>query len=111
MVSLQFFGGLLCLFSYDIAGGVNSSRSQIIVLRDGLCRALRTAVDGSGQERFRLVLRTAAKEYYFAAGCDEQRRKWVSELREAAAQAESGRVGNNGSGNSRLPTQQRVFHL
>lgn len=102
MVSHQFFGRVLCLFSYDASGGVNSSRSQIIVLRDGLCRGIRMPVEVAGQERFSFVLRTAAKEYYFAADSDEVRRKWVSELRDAA-RAESARTMS-----SRLPTAQRT---
>ncbi len=102
IVSHQFFGRVLCLFSYDASGGVNSSRSQIIVLRDGLCRGIRMPVEVAGQERFSFVLRTAAKEYYFAADSDEVRRKWVSELRDAA-RAESTRTGS-----SRLPTAPRT---
>ncbi len=101
MVSHQFFGRVLCLFSYDASGGVNSARSQIIVLRDGLCRGLRGPVEVGGVERYSFVLRTAAKEYYFAADSDELRRNWVRELREAA-RAE----GNRGVG-SRLPTAPR----
>lgn len=98
MVSHQFFGRVLCLFSYDAAGGVNSSRSQIIVLRDGLCRGLRGPVEVGGVERYSFVLRTAAKEYYFAAETDELRRSWVKELREAA-RAENYRA-------SKLPAMQ-----
>lgn len=100
MVSHQFFGRVLCLFSYDGSGGVNSARSQIIVLKDGLCRGVRMAVEVAGVQRYPFVLRTAAKEYYFAADSEEMRRKWVSELRDAA-RIEAVRVG------SRLPTQTR----
>lgn len=101
MVSHQFFGRVLCLFSYDSTGGVNSARSQIIVLRDGLCRGIRMPVEVAGVQRYPFVLRTAAKEYYFAAESEEMRRKWVSQLRDAA-RIEASRFG------SRLPTQPRT---
>lgn len=109
MVSHQFFGRVLCLFSYDASGGVNSARSQIIVLRDGLCRGMRNTVDVAGVERYAFVLRTAAKEYYFAAESDELRRNWVRELRDAAKRdtVRGTMHSSYGSNTSRLPTQQR----
>lgn len=84
IVSHQFFGKVMCLFSYDSSGGVISTRSQIVVLHSSLCRALREKVEIGGQERFMFVLRTSSKEYYFASETDEIRRNWIRELRDAA---------------------------
>lgn len=83
IVSHQFFGRVLCLFSYDSAGNVISSRSEIIVLSKALCRAVRDTVEAGGELQHMFVLRTS-KEYYFATSSDEERRKWIRELREAA---------------------------
>lgn len=83
IVSHKFFGRVLCLFSYDSAGAVISSRSEIIVLSGALCRSLRDPVDIGGMENFVFVLRTG-KEYYFASDSDTERRAWVRELRQAA---------------------------
>ena len=84
IVSHQFFGKVMCLFSYDATGGVISTRSQIVVLHSSLCRVLREKVEIGGQERFMFVLRTSSKEYYFATESDEIRRNWIRELRDAA---------------------------
>lgn len=84
IVSHQFFGRVMCLFSYDSSGGVISTRSQIVVLNSALCRAVREKVEIGGMQRYMFVLRSATKEYFFAAESDEIRRNWVRELREAA---------------------------
>lgn len=84
IISHNFFGRVMCLFSYDSTGGVINTRSQIVVLHGSLCRALRDTVDINGVLKYVLVLRTSSKEYYFAAESDEARRAWVRELREAA---------------------------
>lgn len=84
IVSHQFFGKVMCLFSYDSSGGVISTRSQIVVLHGSLCRALRDKIEIGGMERYMFVLRTSSKEYYFAAETDEIRRNWIRELRDAA---------------------------
>lgn len=84
IVSHQFFGKVMCLFSYDSQGGVISTRSQIVVLNGSLCRALREVAEIGGRGRFVFVLRTSSKEYYFAAESDEIRRNWIRELRDAA---------------------------
>lgn len=84
IVSHQFFGKVMCLFSYDSSGGRISTRSQIVVLQGSLCRALRDNVEIGGEQRHVFVLRTSTKEYYFAAETDEIRRNWIRELRDAA---------------------------
>lgn len=84
IVSHQFFGRVMCLFSYDSSGGVISTRSQIVVLHGSLCRGLRDTVEISGVQRHVFVLRTSSKEYFFAAESEETRRAWIRELREAA---------------------------
>lgn len=84
IVSHQFFGKVMCLFSYDSHGGVISTRSQIVVLNGSLCRAMRDRVEIGGAERYMFVLRTSSKEYSFAAESDEVRRNWIRELRDAA---------------------------
>lgn len=110
IVSHQFFGRVMCLFSYDSNGGVISTRSQIVVLNQSLCKPLKETVDIGGQMKHVFVLRTSAKEYYFAAESDDVRRAWIRELRDAAkldssrmtqtsASAASGSGGsNNGAG-------------
>lgn len=84
IVSHQFFGKVMCLFSYDSSGGKISTRSQIVVLQGSLCRALRENVEIGGEQRYIFVLRTSTKEYHFAAETDEIRRNWIRELRDAA---------------------------
>ena len=96
IVSHQFFGKVMCLFSYDSNGGVISTRSQIVVLHSSLCRAVRDKVDIGGQERFIFVLRTSSKEYHFAAESDEIRRNWIRELRDAARKDNSRLVHTTG---------------
>lgn len=84
IVSHQFFGKVMCLFSYDSSGGVISTRSQIVVLNSSLCRSCKEMVDIGGSSRYVFQLRTSSKEYYFAAETDEIRRNWIKELRDAA---------------------------
>lgn len=84
IVSHQFFGKVMCLFSYDSSGGVISTRSQIVVLNSSLCRSCKELVDIGGSSRYVFQLRTSSKEYYFAAETDEIRRNWIKELRDAA---------------------------
>jgi hypothetical protein len=83
IVSHQFFGRVLCLFSYDSTGNVISTKSEIVVLSGALCRSIRETVDLGGEVQAVFVLRTA-KEYYFATNADTTRRQWVRELRQAA---------------------------
>lgn len=118
IVSHKFFGRVLCLFSYDSAGAVISSRSEIIVLSGALCRSMRDPIDIGGMENFVFVLRTG-KEYYFASDSDTERRAWVRELRQAARSSapvtnegvsDVGAEGSTskaaGSGSSTIPTVQ-----
>eukprot|EP00178_Gracilaria_changii_P007671 TRINITY_DN240_c0_g2_i1.p1 TRINITY_DN240_c0_g2~~TRINITY_DN240_c0_g2_i1.p1 ORF type:complete len:706 (-),score=158.91 TRINITY_DN240_c0_g2_i1:9096-11045(-) len=91
IVSHPFFGKAICLFSYDSGGGVISTRSQIVVLANSLCKALREKLEIGGHERFMFVLRTETKEYFFAAETDEIRRNWIKELKDAARK-DAGRV-------------------
>lgn len=84
IVSHQFFGKVMCLFSYDSSGGVISTRSQIVVLNSSLCRSCKELVEIGGSGRYVFQLRTSSKEYYFAAESDEIRRNWIKELRDAA---------------------------
>lgn len=83
IVTHQFFGRVLCLFSYDTNGNVISSKSEVIVLSQALCRALRETAEIGNELHYVLVLRTG-KEYYFAVNSDATRRKWIKELRQAA---------------------------
>lgn len=107
IVSHQFFGRVMCLFSYDSNGGVISTRSQIVVLNQSLCKPLKETVDIGGQMKHVFVLRTSAKEYFFAAESDDVRRAWIRELRDAAKldnsrmtqTSTSGAGGSGGSNN------------
>ncbi|PXF41952.1 hypothetical protein BWQ96_08332 [Gracilariopsis chorda] len=99
IVSHQFFGKVMCLFSYDSGGGVISTRSQIVVLHNSLCKALKEKLEIGGQERFMFVLRTQSKEYFFAAETDEIRRNWIKELKDAARK-DTGRLLHSNKGRS-----------
>jgi PH domain len=90
IVNHQFFGRVLCLLSYDTSGKLVSSKSEIIVLHDALCRATRETVELGGEEQHVFVLRTT-KEHNFAASSDAVRRQWIRDLRQAA-KAESPRM-------------------
>ncbi|CAN8071418.1 unnamed protein product [Agarophyton chilense] len=99
IVSHPFFGRAICLFSYDSGGRVISTRSQIVVLANSLCKALREKLEIGGQERFMFVLRTESKEYFFAAETDEIRRNWIRELKDAARK-DAGRLLHSTKGRS-----------
>lgn len=108
IVSHQFFGRVMCLFSYDSNGGVISTRSQIVVLNQSLCKPLKETVDIGGQIKHVFVLRTSAKEYFFAAESDDVRRAWIRELRDAAkldssrmTQTSTSGAGGSGGSNNR----------
>lgn len=100
IVSHQFFGKVMCLFSYDSNGGVSSTRSQIVVLHGSLCRSIKDYAEIGGASRFVFQLRTSSKEYYFAAESDETRRNWIKELRDAAQLDSVRAVHKNSSGRS-----------
>lgn len=106
IVSHQYFGKVMCLFSYDSNGGVISTRSQIVVLHGSLCRSLKDGVEIGGTPRFAFQLRTSSKEYYFAAESDEIRRNWIKELRDAA-QLDIARVVPKRSGGRSMTFRKR----
>jgi hypothetical protein len=101
IVNHQFFGRVLCLLSYDTSGKLVSSKSEIIVLHDALCRATRETVELGGEEQHVFVLRTT-KEHYFAASSDVVRRQWIRDLRQAA-KADSPRKIEDRAKSSMMP--------
>lgn len=104
VVSHEFFGRVLCLFSYNSSGTVISTRSQMIVLKEAVVRPLRDPIEHSSGLRYGFVLQTSSKEYYLAAQDAVTRGAWLKELRRAAGRPSTAALRASQSLHERLST-------